>query len=354
MPCAETAPLPLAATAVTVLAGDGFTMAVGLLLLGGVGSLRITAAAAVCLIVAFALAGPGGVRRAARHAAGRLERGRGAAAGPGGRRGDEPGQPGDRRLSGASGAVRPLRRGAADVVGCAAAVGGRRHRRDRIAARGTRGDAAHSGVSFGSLHLFGMAVMALGVALLARAADLPSVASLALEAAWLALVGHVLCRTLLLRCAAAVEIGAGTRRLDCLGGSDSPHAGHRRKLPRRAVCRRRAATRSRVCRVLAAVPVAAGGGSDRRSWAAGADRRRCRIGRGVGRPGRPGRGAAVRRGLSRRSAHAPRRRRGRRTARRSAACSSAWRLSPRCSDCCRVWLCCQPLGGPGRRIPWRF
>ena len=34
MPCAETAPLPLAAVAVTVLAGDGFTLAVGLLLLG--------------------------------------------------------------------------------------------------------------------------------------------------------------------------------------------------------------------------------------------------------------------------------------------------------------------------------
>ena len=31
-----------------------------------------------------------------------------------------------------------------------------------------------------------------------------------------------------------------------------------------------------------------------------------------------------------------------------AVCSSAWRLSPRCSGCCRVWLCCQPLGGPGR------
>ncbi|HEY2256562.1 MAG TPA: proton-conducting transporter membrane subunit [Variovorax sp.] len=34
----------------------------------------------------------------------------------------------------------------------------------------------------------------------------------------MALVGHVLCRTLLLRCADAVESGAGTRRLDRLGG----------------------------------------------------------------------------------------------------------------------------------------
>ena len=60
--------------------------------------------------------------------------------------------------------------------------------------------------------------MALGVALFARAVDLPSVTSQALAAAWLALVGHVLCRTLLLRCADATESGAGTRRLDRLGG----------------------------------------------------------------------------------------------------------------------------------------
>ncbi len=146
MPCAETAPLPLAAMAITVLAGDGFTLAVGLLLLGGVGSLRSTAAAAVCLTRGIRPCGPGGVRRTARHAAGRLERGRGAAAGPCGRRGDQPGQPADRGLSGAPGAVRPLRRGTADVVGCAAAAGGRRHRRDRIAARGTRGHAARSAV----------------------------------------------------------------------------------------------------------------------------------------------------------------------------------------------------------------
>ena len=49
--------------------------------------------------------------------------------------------------------------------------------------------------------------MALGVALFARAVDLPSVTSQALAAAWLALVAHMLCRTLLLRCADAVESG---------------------------------------------------------------------------------------------------------------------------------------------------
>ena len=84
--------------------------------------------------------------------------------------------------------------------------------------RAALAETLHTVACRGSLQLFGMAAMALGVALLARAADLPSVTSLALEAAWLALVGHVLCRTLLLRCADAAEGGAGTRRLDCLGG----------------------------------------------------------------------------------------------------------------------------------------
>jgi hydrogenase-4 component B len=73
-------------------------------------------------------------------------------------------------------------------------------------------------LAVGSLHQAGTAVVALGVALLARAADLPQVASLALGAAWLQLVAHALCRTLLLLCADAVRQGAGTRRLDRSGG----------------------------------------------------------------------------------------------------------------------------------------
>ena len=218
MPCAETAPLPLAAVAITVLAGDGFTLAVGLLLLGGVRSLRFTAAAAVCLTVAFALAGPGefaalramppegwsaaAVLLLVLVAAGAMSRVSPVIAG----------------ISGASGAVRPLRRGAAAVVGCAVAAGGCRHRRDRIAARGARGYAARGGCRSVRCICSGWRTMALGVALFARAVDLPSVASQALDAAWLALVGHVLCRTLLLRCADAAESGAGTRRLDRLGG----------------------------------------------------------------------------------------------------------------------------------------
>jgi hydrogenase-4 component B len=73
-------------------------------------------------------------------------------------------------------------------------------------------------LAIGALHQVGMAVMGLGVALFAHAADLPQVASLALDASWLLLVTHALCRTLLLLCAAAAQRGAGTRRLDRLGG----------------------------------------------------------------------------------------------------------------------------------------
>ena len=84
--------------------------------------------------------------------------------------------------------------------------------------RAALADTLHKVLSVGSLHQFGMATMALGVALFARAVDLPSVASRALAAAWLAVVCHMLCRTLLLMCADAVESGAGTRRLDLMGG----------------------------------------------------------------------------------------------------------------------------------------
>jgi hydrogenase-4 component B len=73
-------------------------------------------------------------------------------------------------------------------------------------------------ISRGGLHQLGLATIAVGIALLARAVDLPDVALLALDATWLLLAAHVLCRTLLLLCADAVETGAGTRRLDRLGG----------------------------------------------------------------------------------------------------------------------------------------
>ena len=73
-------------------------------------------------------------------------------------------------------------------------------------------------LAIASLHQMGLAVMGLGVALFAHAADLPQVAGLALDASWLLLVTHALCRTLLLLCAGAAQRGAGTRRLDRLGG----------------------------------------------------------------------------------------------------------------------------------------
>ena len=146
MPCAETAPLPLAATAVTVLAGDGFTMAVGLLLVGGVNSLRITAAAAVCLIAAFALAGPLGEFAALRamppegwSAAGVLLL---VLVGAGAMSRVSPVIAGYlvlRILFDLCGDGQPMWWGAPLLLTGA-------HRRHRIAARRTRGDAAHSGV----------------------------------------------------------------------------------------------------------------------------------------------------------------------------------------------------------------
>jgi NADH:ubiquinone oxidoreductase subunit 5 (subunit L)/multisubunit Na+/H+ antiporter MnhA subunit len=73
-------------------------------------------------------------------------------------------------------------------------------------------------LAIGSLHQTGLAVMGLGLALFAHAVDLPQMAALALGAAWLLLVTHALCRTLLLLCAGAGQRGAGTFRLDRMGG----------------------------------------------------------------------------------------------------------------------------------------
>jgi hydrogenase-4 component B len=218
IPCANRAPLPLAALALTVLAGDGFTLGVGLLVLGGITLLRPAAFAVVGLTVALALAGSPAdfatIRAAPPegwHAAAVLLlvlAGAGMVS----------------RLSTTiavylvlrvlfdlCGVGQPLWWGAPLLL---AGIG--------IAAigslRAALADTLHKVLSVGSLHQFGMATMALGVALFARAVDLPSVASRALAAAWLALVCHMLCRTLLLMCADAVESGAGTRRLALMGG----------------------------------------------------------------------------------------------------------------------------------------
>ena len=218
MPCADTAPLPLAAMAVTVLAGNGFALAVGLLLLGGIASLRPAAFAVVCLTVALALAGPStdfAVMRAAppdgwRAAtvlllvlagAGAVSRVNAVVAT----------YLVLRVLFDLCGVGQPLWWGVPLLLaGAGIAVIG--------SLRGALAETLHEVLSLCSLNQFGMVAMGLGVAQFARADDLPSVASNALAAAWLALVCHVLCRTLLLRCATAVESGAGTRRLDRLGG----------------------------------------------------------------------------------------------------------------------------------------
>ena len=218
IPCANSAPLPLAALALTVLADDGLSLAVGLLMLGGVTSLRPATSAVVCLTVALALAGSPAdfatIRAAPPegwHAAVVLLLvlvGAGIVS----------------RLSTTiaiylvlrvlfdlCGVGQPLWWGVTLLLAGAgiATIG---------SLRAALADTLHKVLSVGSLHQFGMATMALGVALFARAVDLPSVASRALAAAWLAVVCHMLCRTLLLMCADAVESGAGTRRLDLMGG----------------------------------------------------------------------------------------------------------------------------------------
>ncbi len=218
MPCAAAAPLPLAAMAITVLAGDSFTLAAGLLLLGGTTFLRCTAAAAACLIVAFALAGalgdfaairaapPEGYRAAAvlllvLVGAGALSRVNTTLSA----------YLVLRVLFDLCGQGQPLWWGVPLLLaGAAIATIG--------SLRAALADTLQTVLPVAPLPLFGMAATALGVALFGRAVDLPSVTSQALDAAWLALVCHALCRALLARCADAAESGAGTRRLDRLGG----------------------------------------------------------------------------------------------------------------------------------------
>jgi len=88
--------------------------------------------------------------------------------------------------------------------------------------RSAQADTLHEVVSASALLPLGMSMIAIGVALFARAVDLPSVASNALAAAWLALVAGVLGGSLLSAAADVVERSAGTRRLDRLGGVIHP------------------------------------------------------------------------------------------------------------------------------------
>lgn len=64
----------------------------------------------------------------------------------------------------------------------------------------------------------GLIAIGLGIALLARAADLPALASLAAAAALLHIAAHASFKPLLFLAAGAIQSSTGTRRLDRLGG----------------------------------------------------------------------------------------------------------------------------------------
>ena len=217
LPCGETTPLQLAAIGLCLLAGDRFTLALGVLLLGGRAGLRVSATATVCLIAALALAGASGdfaILRASPPEGWRAASvfwltlaGAGAAS----------------RLNppialylilrvlfDLCGASQPVWWGAPLLLAGAAIAA-------FCSLRAALATTLHACLSSASSIQLGFAVMALGLALMARAVDLPSVASMALASAWLGLACHVLCRTLLLLIADTVEAAAGTRRLDRLG-----------------------------------------------------------------------------------------------------------------------------------------
>jgi len=211
-------PLSLAGIVVTLSAANGFTLAIGLLMLGGLGASRPAAVAAVCFVVALGFAGsvsdfaairampPDGWRATAVLLL--------TLAGAAATASFSPALAAYatlRLLFDLCGAGQPFWWGVPLLVGGSIAA-------TIVALRAALSDTLHDVASHAAQHQFGLAVTGLGVALLARAVDLPLVTGHALSAAWLALVCHVLCRTLLLRCSEAVESGAGTRRLDRLGG----------------------------------------------------------------------------------------------------------------------------------------
>jgi hydrogenase-4 component B len=218
-------PASLVAMLLAVLAGDPFTLAAGLLLMGfAVRSTPVAVFGVVCLTAALALAAPHGDFAAIR------------AAPPEGWRAaavlilvllgvTSQAAPGVASPAGTAVWVYVLIRvlfdlcGAAQqswwgvpllLLGAAGALAG--------TLRTSFENRLQPVLSIGSLHQLGLMLVALGTALLARAVDLSGVALFALEAAWLLLVCHVLCRTLLLLCGDAVEAGAGTVRLDRMGG----------------------------------------------------------------------------------------------------------------------------------------
>ncbi len=230
-------PMSCAAIATVLLAGDATTLLLALLLVAlcGWGAQAVSSAAhlqtaalgILCLIAAFAIGFPGGDFAAWRSAA------------PDGWRADAvfllalagvglqflrighgwlaACVPAValylllRLLFDLGGAVQPLWWGVLlCVLGATASVAG--------SLRAALAIAFDPVVAAGSLQQCGLALLGLGVALAARAADQPGLAALALTASWLQVVSLVIGRTLLLACAAITREGAGTRRLDRLGG----------------------------------------------------------------------------------------------------------------------------------------
>jgi hydrogenase-4 component B len=216
--CLEASPVTLAGMALIVMAGDAFVLAAGLLLLGGRASLRLATLSVVCLVTALALAAAPG-----EWAAGAMLvlvlLGSGMLTGLLAETSTLLAIAGPmlavylpiHLLLKFGGPAQPLWWGLPLVLlGAFAVLFG--------TLRAALASTLQSVLSIGSLHQLGLASIGLGVALIARAMDRPDLASLALDSVWLSLVCHVLCRTVLLLAANAVEKGAGTRRLDRLGG----------------------------------------------------------------------------------------------------------------------------------------
>ena len=85
--------------------------------------------------------------------------------------------------------------------------------------RATRGDTLPDILTAGTARHAGVTATALGLAVVARALDLPQVAALALAAVLMAAAVQAICGTLGVLCASAIHHGAATRHLARLGGT---------------------------------------------------------------------------------------------------------------------------------------
>jgi len=81
-----------------------------------------------------------------------------------------------------------------------------------------RQDTLDAALAAGTVRLSGLLAIGLGIALTARAQDLPDVTALALGAVLLGAAAQALCGTLVTLAAGAIRRGAATRRLSRLGG----------------------------------------------------------------------------------------------------------------------------------------